>query len=166
MKLKLKLDKKTLQEFFIEQSEKVAFGAVVVLVLLVVYFALAHGERYGRTPAQLIKAALEGEKQMEQSRPEPGMTVADYVSKARRSRVHIEEKPYVFAAVIDNPLFPPRLLRDMPPVYAVQQLRGAAERGAFRIATREAAARDEPARPPRRDRRRRCRRRSASRRGN
>jgi len=153
MKLKLKLDKKTLQEFFIEQSEKVVFGAVVVLVLLVVFFALAHAERYGRTPAQLVKAALEGEKQMEQSRPESGVTVADYVSKAKRSRVHIEEKPYAYSVTIDEPLFPQRRLRDMPPVYAVQQLRGAAERGAFRIGTKEAAARDEPARPPRGGRR-------------
>jgi hypothetical protein len=153
MKLKLKLDKKTLQEFFIEQSEKVAFGAVVVLVLLVVYFALAHGERYGRTPAQLIKAALQGEEQMKQSPPEPGVTVADYVSKARRSRVRIEEKPYAYTALFDSPLFPQKGLRNVPAIYAVQQLRGAAERGAFRIATKEAAARNEPARPPRGDRR-------------
>jgi hypothetical protein len=53
MKIQLKLDKATIQQFFVGQGEKVAFALVVVLDLLIVYLGPGRGEPLARTPQQL-----------------------------------------------------------------------------------------------------------------
>ena len=135
MKLKLNLDKKTIQDFLLQNVEKVVLGVIVAVMLLMLYSALRGAGRFDRTPEQLLLAVDNGQKELERTPADSvGLIVADYASQAKQSRVHIEEKPYGHMVLWDKPIFDKRPLRDTPSLFAVQKLRGAAGVGAFRTA--------------------------------
>ena len=145
MKLKLKLDKKTIQDFLLQNVEKIVLGVVVLVFLLMLYSSLSTAGRFDKTPEQLQADVAKGRHDIESTPPDPKLDVVDYVSQAKRSRVRIEEKPYVNPVTWDPPLFESRPLRDAPPLFTVQDLRGSAGMGAFRTAP--AARLDQPERP-------------------
>ena len=131
MKLKLRLDKATVQEFLIQNVEKIVFGIVALVFLFLVYSAIMGVPRSQDTPDKLRQAAQSGENAISSAPIETGLEVKDYEAQAKRSRVPIKETPYTTAAILDPPVFPKRLLRDTPPLYAAQKLQGAAGTGAF-----------------------------------
>ncbi len=133
MKLKVRLDQKTIQEFFLQHLEKMVLAIVVLLFLFMVYSALMGVERYRKTPDQLIQSVKEGERTVASTEPTP-VTLTDYVSLAQRSREPTPETPYATTATWDPSLFQKKELRPVPPVYTVHQLRGAADKGTLAAA--------------------------------
>lgn len=141
MKLKLNLDKKTILDFLIQNAEKIVFGLIVIVMLLMLYAAFTGAKRYERSPKQLEEAVRRGEDEIKATPADSvGLAVTPYAKQAKESRVDIEEEPYAHANLWDKPLFDRRPLRDTPPLFAVQQLRGASGIGAFRAAPERAAA--------------------------
>lgn len=146
MKLKLNLDKKTIQDFLLQNVEKIVLGLIVVVMLLMLYSAWTGAGRFERTPEQLLQAVDNGKKEIERTPADSAeLVVADYASQATQSRAEVAVKPYSHTVLWDKPLFDKRPLRDAPPLFAVQKLRGASGVGAFRTvavaAARPAAAR-------------------------
>ena len=125
---------RAIQEFLLQNVEKIVLGIVVLIFLSMAYFAIAKSGRYGSTPEQLQTEASNGQRTIDSTSPdspEYRLVVADYVTQAKLSRVHIEEKPYSLV-VWDNPLFDRQPLRDAPLLFAVQDLQGAAGMAACR----------------------------------
>lgn len=134
MKLKLKLDKKTLQEFFLQNVEKFVLGIAVLFFLAMAYGALTGVERYQKTPEQLSTAVQEGQRTLEQTTPDPSLVaVTDYAGQAKRILEPLKVDPYITKIAWDDPLFRRRGPRSEPPFFTVQQLRGAAGKGAMQV---------------------------------
>ena len=53
MKLKLKLDKKTILEFLLQNVEKMVLGVVVLVFLMMLYSSLSSAGHFEKTPKQL-----------------------------------------------------------------------------------------------------------------
>ena len=62
MKVKLQLDAKSIQAFAIQNVEKIGFGVVALLCLLMVYNAWAGAKGYPKTPEELVQAIRTGEQ--------------------------------------------------------------------------------------------------------
>lgn len=138
MKVKVKLDVKTLQELLLQNVEKIGLGVVALIFLLMVYSAFNKVDRYTRTPEQLIQAVQQGEETIEKTRAELELKVQDYAARAKGSRTPINETNYATVTRWDPEIFPKKPLRPDPPLLAAQQLRGKADVGAFQmIATPE-----------------------------
>ncbi len=135
MKVKVKLNVKTLQELLLQNVEKIGLGVVALIFLLMVYSAFNKVDRYDRTPEQLIQAVRQGEKTIEGTPPETDLKVQDYASRAERSRIPIKEKDYVTGNRWDPEIFQKKPLRDAPPLLAAHELRGKADVGAFQMIT-------------------------------
>ena len=142
MKVKMKLDAKTAKELLLQHAEKIGFGIVVLIVLFMVYSALTGAETYQKTPEQLSQAADQAERTIEQTPVELDLKVHDYVARARGSRIPIEAADYKHEIVWTPPLFQPKPLREAPPLWSAQQLRGAADFGAIQevVVDQDAAA--------------------------
>ncbi len=132
MKVKVKFDKKTVQEFLLQNVEKIVLGIIVLGVLFMLYSAFTGAKSYQRTPEELQEQVRRSQQELDSTPPESGLTVTEYSRQTKRSRLHAEEKPYLHMTLWDAPLFPKRPLRAEPPLFAVQKLRGAAGVGAFR----------------------------------
>jgi hypothetical protein len=157
MKVKVKLDLKKVQDFLLQNVEKIVLGVVAFVFLLMLYSALSAAGRFNKSPDDLKKQADAGRSAMEATTfadyvkekaaaaatqpadpaaggaapPSPGLAMVDYVAQAKRIQVRIEEKPYTTPVGWDPPPFEPQQRRDEPPLFAVQQLRGATGVGAF-----------------------------------
>lgn len=138
MKLKLKMDRKAIQEFFARHVEKIIFAAVVACFALIVYRAAAR-DMYPMTPdnqratpdalaADVGKARARVEETDPKSHPEAYKT-PDYLEIAGRSRIPIDVGPYICDKPISDMLFKPRRKRGWPPLLAVEGLRGTADYG-------------------------------------
>jgi len=141
MKLKVKLDPKAIQEFLLQNVEKIVLGIVGLIFLSMAYSAIAKSGRYRSTPEQLQTEATAGQRTIDATSPdspEYRLVVADYVAQAKLSRVHIKENPYSLVGW-DNPLFERQPLRDAPALFAVQDLQGAAGMAACRTTGATAA---------------------------
>ncbi len=145
MKMKLKFDKQSIQDFLLLNAEKIFCGAVVLATLLILYFSWKGVERFDRTPDNLHQTADRALAQIEQNKPDPAVTLEDYAKEADRSRVPIVVEPYVYPNLWDKPLFEVRTLRGDPPLLTVVELRGKAEQGMIRGLSSAAPE----ARPPR-----------------
>jgi hypothetical protein len=137
-KLKLKLDKDTILEFLLQNAEKIVLGVVVLIFLVMTYFAIAKSGRFDKTPEQLQAEANNVQHTIDATPANSGLDDLpakdrDYVAEASRSRDPIRENWYGIA-LWDVPLFEKRPLRDMPALFPVQDLRGAAGMGAFHAA--------------------------------
>jgi hypothetical protein len=171
MKLKLQIDQKAVQEFFLQNVEKIGLGIVVCIFLFMVYSAVSRVQRYKPTPDDLVKEVKRGQDEINRTDPDSVLIemtnlTADeykkkydegygkqegerYVDQAKGSRVRIVAKPYACETAYDPLIFPPLVKRTAPPLLAVQQLRGEAGVGAFRLAA--APAGGAAAAPPARD---------------
>ena len=153
MKAKLRLDKATLQEFFLQHVEKIVLGLIAIVFLYLVYSAIPPGvERYGKTPEDLKAATATGQRTFDATPPKSGLTVQDYDVQAKQNSTPIEEKRWGEMAAIEVPVFPKAALRFSPKLFAVQDLRGTAGLGAVQMTAEpppeEAADPEERVRPP------------------
>ena len=73
MKVKLQLDAKSIQAFALQNVEKIGFGVVALLCLLMVYRALAGVNRYRKTPDQLVQEVRKGEQAIANSQLKPSI---------------------------------------------------------------------------------------------
>ncbi len=70
MKLKVKLDAKTLQQSLVEHAEKAVFGLVVLCFLFFVYRAIARDKPVKFTAEELDTEAKQAEKHLADSKSE------------------------------------------------------------------------------------------------
>ncbi len=141
MKVKVKLDVKTLQELLLQNVEKIGLGVVALIFLLMVYSAFTKVDSYKRTPEQLIQAVQQGEGTIEGTPPETDLIVQNYDARAELSRIPIKVEGYGTEKPLTPPLFKLRSLRPAPPLLAVHKLRGKADVGAVQmVATPEEIA--------------------------
>jgi hypothetical protein len=80
MKVKVKFDLKKIQEFLLQNVEKIVLGAVVFVFLMMLYSALAKAGRFGQTPDQLQTQAATGRREMEAT------TFEEYVKEKSASQ--------------------------------------------------------------------------------
>ena len=153
MKAKISFNKQAVQEFLLLNVEKIVFGVVMLLFVLLVYGAMGR-ESYEKTPANLQSAAENARRNWENTPPgkdengedippadDPGARI-DEISSNK-----IDPTLYKLAA----PPLPPLFLDiqvDLPPVLALAGLRGMPGIGAVRMSTAEAdGGTEEPAGP-------------------
>lgn len=146
MKVKLRLDKASIQDFFIQNVEKIVFGVAVLVFLFLVYSAIIGVPRFDKKPEDLTAEVQKGQRAIEQTPPETGLTVPDYEAQAKKSRIKIKEEPYAIAAVLNPPIFSTPKARGEPALYAAHDLRGSAAVGAVQMAP-EAEEEPQPDRP-------------------
>jgi hypothetical protein len=129
MKLALKLDKKALQTFLLENVEKIVLGSIVVCFLLIVYGAVRR-DSYEKGPSNLVDDAVKAQEYVNNTRPQ-GHTpdLKDYPGIARQSQTHINEEGYDFSVSWNPPLFEQANMRTKPKLYAVEEIRTAADHG-------------------------------------
>ncbi len=129
--MKAKLDKQALQDLVLRHVEKIVFALVILCFLVFAYRAVT-GDRYPYAPDKLTTAARQAEEKILSTPANKGdLKIADYVQVADRSRNPVVVKPYELATLLDNPVFAEPVLRGKPKVFAVRDLRGAAELGSF-----------------------------------
>ncbi len=124
MKVKVKLDAKTLQELLLQNVEKIGLAVVALIFLLMVYSAFNKVERYKKTPEQLIQIVNQGKKTIDDSQLALDVTVPDYLAQAKGIRDPIKETNYATQTPWTNPLFAPPSLRPEPPLWAAKDVRG------------------------------------------
>ena len=132
MKAKLKIDRRAIREFFVQNTEKIVFAGVVVCFALIVYSAAARemfpvAGNQPITPDKLASYAADAKEGWEGRTPNPDDTeTPDYEAIARRSQVPIEEGIYRLEKPFDRSVIQQRGLRGEPRLYTVEGLRGAA----------------------------------------
>jgi len=140
--MKLNLDKRTLQEFFLQHTEKLVFAVFVIVFVALVYQALGRDD-YPKTPEQLAQAAQRAEQHIEQTEPSDTaeeMKAPDYTQIVAVSRTPLKVDPYSHDKPWDPPLWQQRRPRGEPPLFAVRELRGEAGMGPFQMKQAAAAA--------------------------
>jgi hypothetical protein len=135
MKVKLKLDKEALKQFFLEHMEKMLFAVVVLCSLMMLYDALTQ-KGFDKKPNQLIQASDGAEQHIKQTPdsylvdlyPAPfyGQIVKDSLTGKK-----VDPAPYVNQIVWDPAVVKARRLRPQPELLAAIKLRGVAGRAAF-----------------------------------
>jgi hypothetical protein len=138
-KLKLKFDKKAVLDFLLQNVEKMVLAVIALIFLSMLYSSLTRAGRFDKTPDQLKADVTKGRNEIERATTDPKLEAKDYEAQAKRSRVRIEEKPYENLVSLDPPLFPTRGRRGPPPLFTVQDLRGAAGVGGVKSAAGGAA---------------------------
>ena len=93
MKLKLQFDQKAIQEFLLENVEKIGFGIVTCIVVAMVYSAVRRVDRYQKTPDQLVQAVKQGQKVIDDT-PANAALVAMVREKVPDLTVEEYEKKY------------------------------------------------------------------------
>ena len=139
-KPKLRLDKAAIQEFFLQNVEKIAFGLLALVFLFFVYSAIkVNSNSYSKTPAQLEEAVRTGQHTLDGTEPKTNLEVRDYDVQAKQNSTPVAEKPYGPLANWEPPIFRKPELRDAPALYAVQGLRGTAGFGAMMMIAEQPA---------------------------
>jgi hypothetical protein len=129
MKLKVKFDSQSIKEFFIHHTEKIVFGGVLLILVLLGYRAMGR-EQLNFKPEDLTKAADDADRHIQSTPPKETRTLTDYLKKGEGIRTPIEEQLYQYVAVWDPLLFGGKALRGAPPLFPVEELRVAAGHGA------------------------------------
>ena len=125
-KPKLRLDKAAIQEFFIQNAEKIVFGLLALVFVFFVY-SVTGVDRCKRTPEELNTKVREGQALVDGTPPiVKDMVVKDYDVQAKQNTVPVDERLYPSLAVIDPPILSKPQLRVKPDLYAVAGLRGSA----------------------------------------
>jgi hypothetical protein len=161
MKLKISFDKKAIGNFFLEHSEKVLLGAFVLAFAAIIYGAAMRREKFEKIPSELVancnkaKQSLEGERpelltdltKEQQAREDKGDYKKDAEKIAVFSQKGISVKPYECDVAFDKPLFGQRGKRGQPELIDPEEVRMAADFGAFQFI--EGAGGGAAAPPPR-----------------
>ncbi len=147
MKVKINFDKKAIGNFFLEHSEKVLLGAFILVFATIIYGAAMRREKFDKNPNDLLdksnnaKRSLEGERpemlkellQEQQAREDKGDYKKDADKIAEFNKQGISVKPYECDVALDKPLFGQRGKRGQPELFDVEELRTAADFGAFQV---------------------------------
>lgn len=128
MKLKVKFDSQSIQEFFIHHTEKIVFGSMFLVMVLLVYSAMGR-EQLSFQPDQLAKWAEDAERHIQSTPPGATRKPVDYLAIGNKIKTPIEEQLYQHVAIWDQPLFERKELRPGPPLLPVEELRVAAGHG-------------------------------------
>ena len=104
MKLKLKFDQKAIQEFLLQNVEKISLGIVVCLFLFMVYSAVRRVDRYSKTPDEVVKAVRRGQDEIARTPPDStlmemmGLSAEQYNKKYGEGYGKKEGEQYVARA--------------------------------------------------------------------
>lgn len=134
MKLKLRFDKDSLKAFFLGNVEKIIFGAIVIGCGVIIF---AGGKVFKdplKTPKALQDLAKKAEDNVLATLPRNNddfraCKVIDYTAIAGRSEDRVEEKSYPQPRPWLPLLFEPKIKREQPKVFTVQNLRAVVGRG-------------------------------------
>ncbi len=126
------IDKEALQRFFVEHSEKLIFGAAVIGAGMIAFLAVSKAS-FDETPEDLQQKALRAKQHVEATNWEDVKVVGpDYLAAVNQGRTPIDPEDYALNKPFDPQIFASMEKRGLPPVLLpVEQLRGAAGRGAF-----------------------------------
>ena len=133
MKVKVKLDMTSIKAWFFEHGEKLAFG-LTLLAFVAFVVSAAHREVLDETksPEKLKSVADDVTAFVASSKWDPKpYTVIDYDNRATRD--HLPPRSFSFATALNGPLADPKLRRDDPKLFNVEELRVAAGYGAFAL---------------------------------
>ncbi len=134
MKVKLNLDKNAIKNFFIDHTEKVVFGLVLLGVVLIVYSAVSGREKTDKNPEDLLAKVNAAKTGIEQSQPVAKKIVEiDKITALSHEPIKVEG--YELTKPISPPIGKLEHPRGEPPVLAVEKLRAAAGTGMFQIIT-------------------------------
>jgi hypothetical protein len=162
MKVKIHFDKKAIGNFFLEHSEKVLLGAFIIVFMVILYGAAVRREKFDKNPAELAancgkaKQSLAGERpellseltKEQQAREDKGDYKKDADKIAEFNKQGISVTPYECDVPLDKPLFGQRGKRGQPELYDVEELRIAADFGAFQVQVADASGGGAAAPPP------------------
>jgi hypothetical protein len=162
MKVKINFDKKAIGNFFLEHSEKVLLGAFILVFATIIYGAAVRREKFDKNPNDLLdksinaKRSLEGERpemlkellSEQQAREDKGdyKKVADKIAEFNKQGISV--KPYECDVALDKPLFGQRGKRGQPDLFDVEELRIAADFGAFQVVDTPGGGAAVPPPPP------------------
>ena len=163
MRPKISFDKKAIGRFFLQHAEKLLLGAFALVFAVIIYGALLRREKFDKTPSDLAdnitkaKRSLAGDRKEKLTELEKDLKArddkGDYKKAAERiaasSKQGVSVEPYQYDVALDKPLFGQRDKRGQPEIFDVQDVRAAADFGAFQVAEPGAAGPAAPAGPPR-----------------
>ena len=129
MKAKIKLDPNAIKQFFIDHLEKMLFGLVVVCFLFLVYQAVAR-DTLKWSPEDLVRDADDAKKNVAATKASP-QQYTSYTTIAKDLRKPIAETDYTLKTVWEPLKFDENVLREVPKLYPVTDLRCGAGDGAF-----------------------------------
>ena len=132
MKTKLKLDKDSLQQFFLENAEKFIFGLVALVALLMIFQALTH-KGYEKTPQQLLDKSRDADKKIDATLPEVPIEChsAEFEKLVRRILLPIDGTAYAYKNPWDVPVASALRPRPQPKFFPAEKLCGVGGAGRF-----------------------------------
>jgi hypothetical protein len=135
MKLKISFDKKSIGKFFFEHSEKVVFGLFIILFATIMYGAVMRREKFDKVPKDLTDKCLIAQKAMQGEHGGEPPIVPKYTELANifSNGKDLDVQNYECDVVWDRPPFGQKSKRGQPDIYDVQDLRAAADFGAFSV---------------------------------
>jgi hypothetical protein len=130
MKAKFALDKKTIQEFFLQHSEKIVLGLAVVGLLAFAYAAIGR-PTFPNTPQELTELANNARQNLLRTPGQSDLKITDYSKRADDAERPVDESSYRAEAPWAPPVFKAHGKRGDPMTYAVEKLAAAAGFGAI-----------------------------------
>jgi hypothetical protein len=128
MKIKLKIDAKTLQDFGIRHVEKAVFGGAIAFLMLFVYQAFGRSV-FPFTPEELTKISENVKLAIKNSDATATRQSPNYPMIATRIRLPIESRPYELKIPWDLPVFPTPKTRPSLDARPITELRAASGHG-------------------------------------
>jgi len=123
MKAKLKFDKTLVLGFFLRHGEKIAFAAVVVAAVALIYTAMG-GQKFDKSPEDLIRKADDATTAIKNAPSEVKEDVVQIGSQIKAASGEIQLGPYAFTKPLDELIYVPKTLRGEPVLCSVEELRG------------------------------------------
>lgn len=131
MKLKLSLDKDSLQQFFLDHVEKIVVGLAAALGLFLVYSAVGRSG-FDKTPKDLATSANNAKIAVSASKPKANDLVgSNFVEIVRRSRNAVDDQLYAFKGVFNPPISDGAGKRQTPTYLPVTELQARDGRGSL-----------------------------------
>jgi hypothetical protein len=129
MKVKLKFDLNSIQQFLIRHAEKFVFGGAILALVLIVWSSMGK-EQIDLTPEQLMQTAGNAQDMVDRTLPKPTRQATLYSEVAKKIRQDISQGPFVLRTDPDPPVSNPARQRPPLPASTVEALRAAAGHGA------------------------------------
>jgi hypothetical protein len=134
MKVRLKINAKTLRDLGVRHLEKAVFAGALALLVASICWAFGRN-RFEFTPREMAKISGNVRQAIKNSDPSATRQAPDYAKIAARIGVPIESGPYVARNwAVDGDASPTPRLRTTPSVQPVTGLRATSGRGAVAVA--------------------------------
>ena len=130
MNIKVALDKKSIQDFFLQHTEKIIFAVVTVFLLSMAYAAVARPV-FSSKPDDLLNLANQGRENLAKTPAQCDLRVVDYAKIADNSHWRIDEASYPMPTDPSPPVFKSPGKRGEPKTYPVEKLVVSSGFGAF-----------------------------------